>query len=113
MSESDSDSDFGLVRVNSVKKTVQHNESPRDIEFKIKFKDLGTKSSGLIYKLKMGQALPYNPDLSGKKFSLFCNFKIFMNRISDQSPDPLWKEPGAKPGRLDWREYWKVLDFHK
>ena len=67
MSGSESDSDFGLVRVNSVKKDVQYNESARDIEFKIRFKELGKNPSGLIYTLKLGQELPYNPDLSGKK----------------------------------------------
>ena len=114
MSGSDSDSDCGLVRVNSVKKNDEYMESPRYIEFKIKFKDTSdAKLAGLIYKLKKGQELPYEPDLSGKKFLILCSFKFLLNRISDQSPDPFWNEPGAKLGRLDWGEYWKVLDIHK
>ena len=61
------------MRVNSVKKTVEFTESPRDIEFKIKFKNAdGSKASGLIYKLKMGQELPYEPDLGGKKYLFYA-----------------------------------------
>ena len=56
-----------------MKKTVEFTESPRDIEFKIKFKNAdGSKASGLIYKLKMGQELPYEPDLSGKKCLIYA-----------------------------------------
>ena len=69
MSGLDSDSDCGLVRVNSVKKTVEFTESPRDIEFKDAD---GSKPSGLIYKLKMGQELPYEPDLGGKKYLFYA-----------------------------------------
>ena len=61
------------MRVNLVKKPVEFTESPRDIEFKIKFKDAdGSNPSGLIYKLKMGQELTYEPDLSGKKYLIYA-----------------------------------------
>ena len=64
---SDSDSDLGLVRVSSVKKP-EYNESPREIDYKIKVMEKDKpKPFRMLYTLKLGQKLPYEPDLSGRK----------------------------------------------
>ena len=74
---SDSDSDSGLVRVSSVKKP-EYNEAPRDIDYKIKVKE-EDKPFGMLYTLKLGQSLPYEPDLSGRRHLELADSEILKN----------------------------------
>ena len=68
MTSSDSDSDGGFKRVDSTSVKL-FLAAPEDIEFKIKIKPLvGGKSLKVLYTLKKGQKLPYEPDLDGMFF---------------------------------------------
>jgi hypothetical protein len=63
---SDSDSDSGLKRVHSRTEPL-FKVAPRDIDFKIKIVDNNCEPIRLLYTLKKGQMLPYEPDLEGKE----------------------------------------------
>ena len=67
---SDSDSDSGLKRVRSRTETL-YNVAPMDTDFKIKIVDKNCDPIRLLYTLKEGQTLPYEPDLEGNE--AHCN----------------------------------------
>ena len=70
---SDTEFEDALVRVNSLER--EHQVSPKDIDFKILiYSDGSVKPLGLLYTLKEGQVLPYEPDLSGTSLALTVNY---------------------------------------
>lgn len=61
---SESDFDMGLKRVHSRKEPV-FQVVPKDIDFRLRIVDINSEPIGLLYTLKEGQTLPYEPDLEG------------------------------------------------
>ena len=76
---SESDFDMGLKRVHSRKEPV-FQVVPKDIDFRLRIVDINSEPIGLLYTLKEGQTLPYEPDLEGNRAilnTIFLNVMIF------------------------------------
>ena len=81
MSSSGSDSDSCMTRATST--PMLHMTAPENINYYIKFKSIEkSKKKKFIYTLKMGQKLPYEPEIEGciLKYIYLClalaNFRI-------------------------------------
>lgn len=66
----DSDSSCEVVRMNSQPSPACWEACPENTEFRLKISKKGEKSLMIVYTLKEGTPLPYDPKLEGMTFNL-------------------------------------------
>ena len=98
MSESDSDSESGIMRVASLTPPPTEWEFvPETIKYnlKVKLQPSDKKKKILVYELKKGVALPYSPDIKGLNSLVLKKLSYFGLTCRRQTEDHLCKISGS------------------